>query len=56
MFRFLSKHIKEEDIDGCVAIIKNGVEDIASRLLWVIGEASLSVMGSSLLLALAFSE
>ena len=42
IFRFLSQHIKDEDIDGCVAIIKNEVDDIASRVLWVIGEARLN--------------
>lgn len=43
MFRFLSKHINEDDVNGCIAIIKNGVEDIVIRVLWLIGEARFNV-------------
>jgi hypothetical protein len=43
MFRFLAKHFREEDIEGCLAVIRHGDEDTTSRILWILGEALVSL-------------
>ncbi len=43
IFRFLSKHVTDEDSDGCISIIANGTEDLAASTIWVIGEAGLII-------------
>ncbi len=43
IFKFLCKYITDDDLDGCIAIIASSKNDVASRAIWVIGEARLTV-------------
>ena len=42
IFRFLCKYITDDDLDGCIPLITNGDKNIASRIIWAVGEASLT--------------
>jgi hypothetical protein len=43
MFKFLCNHLSGDDLDSCLSIIAINNKDIASKVIWVIGEANFPV-------------